>query len=289
MLKYEAAESKLIATDIAFENIKLASEKNKAPIIANFPYERASFKRINWTHDSNTIILYFDALQLHYIPQPQTKAIEFEANAKSFNYALSTLVYSPNSKRLRLLGYKNLSGSFDFHANWDIVSGDYNGDQNEIKLDDIGNLKFSVILGGINEDMMKDINFIQTEANTLAMFTLFDRISDQIKFGDINIRYDDRGFVNKVLDYNAENSGMTRETLRTQIKSTLPLMGTKIKDPEFVQNTSEQLGNFLDNPVLLTISMSPGITIPADLIEAMGEKSAIKLINLLKLKVDVNK
>lgn len=82
---------------------------------------------------------------------------------------------------------------------------------------------------------------------------------------------------------------MTRETLRTQIKSTLPLMVTKIKDPEFVQNTSEQLGNFLDNSVSLTVSMSPGITIPADLIEAMGEKSAIKLINLLKLKLEVNK
>ena len=146
---------------------------------------------------------------------------------------------SPNSERLRLLGYKNLSGSFDFHANWDIVSGNYNGDQNEIKLDDIGNLKFSVILGGINEDMVKDINFIQTEANTLAMFTIFDRISDQIKFGDINIRYDDRGFVNKVLDYNAENSGMTRETLRTQIKSTLPLMETKLK----IQNLSKILPN----------------------------------------------
>ena len=289
MLKYEAAESKLIVTDITFENIKLASEKNRDPIIANFPYERASFKQINWTHDDNTIILYFDALQLHYIPQPQTKAIEFEASAKSFNYALSTLVYSPNSERLRLLGYKNLSGSFDFHANWDIISGNYNGDQNEIKLDDIGNLKFSVNLGGINEDMMKDINFIQTEANTLAMFTVFDRISDRIKFGDINIRYDDRGFVNKVLDYNAEKNGMTRETLRTQIKSMLPSMGTKIKDPEFVQNTSEQLGNFLDNPVSLTISTSLGITIPADLIEAMGEKSAIKLINLLKLKLEVNK
>ena len=194
---------------------------------------------------------------------------------------------SPNPERLRLLGYKNLSGSFDFHANWDIVSGNYNGDQNEIKLDDIGNLKFSVILGGINEDMMKDINF-QTEANTLAMFTIFEGISDRIEFGDINIRYDDRGFVNKVLDYNAENSRMTRETLRTQIKSMLPLMGTKIKDPEFVQNTSEQLGNFLDNSVSLTVSMSPGITIPADLIEAMGEKSAIKLINLLKLKLEVN-
>jgi len=34
-------------------------------------------------------------------------------------------------------------------------------------------------------------------------------------------------------------------------------MGTKIKDPEFVQNTSEQLGNFLENPVSLTVSMSP--------------------------------
>ena len=55
---------------------------------------------------------------------------------------------------------------------------------------------------------------------------------------------------------------MTRETLRTQIKSTLPLMGTKIKDPEFVQNTSEQLGNFLENPVSMTVSVSLGKTIP---------------------------
>ena len=50
---------------------------------------------------------------------------------------------------------------------------------------------------------------------------------------------------------------MTHETLRTQIKSTLPLIGTQINDPEFVKNTAEQLGNFLDNPVSLTVSMSP--------------------------------
>ncbi|WP_078039529.1 hypothetical protein [Bartonella apihabitans] len=73
---------------------------------------------------------------------------------------------------------------------------------------------------------------------------------------------------------------MTRETLRTQIKSRLPLMGTKIKDPEFVQNTSEQLGNFLENPVSLTVSVSLGKTIPADIIAAIGEKSDVKLINL---------
>ena len=57
-------------------------------------------------------------------------------------------------------------------------------------------------------------------------------------------------------------------------------MVTKIKDPEFVQNTSEQLGNFLDNPVSLTISMSLEKTIPTDIIAAIGEKSDVKLINL---------
>ncbi|WP_295914948.1 hypothetical protein [uncultured Bartonella sp.] len=98
---------------------------------------------------------------MHYIPQPQTKAIEFEANAKSFNYALSTLVYSPNSERLRLLGYKNLSGSFDFHANWDIVSGNYNGDQNEIKLDDIGDAKIGVNFDRITKIMMEHFILIK--------------------------------------------------------------------------------------------------------------------------------
>ena len=55
---------------------------------------------------------------------------------------------------------------------------------------------------------------------------------------------------------------MTHETLRTQIKSTLPLIGTQINDPEFVKNTAEQLGNFLENPVSMTVSVSLGKTIP---------------------------
>ena len=112
--------------------------------------------------------------------------------------------------------------------NGDIDNGKFVSNHNGIKLDDIGNRKIRMNFGGITKIMMKHFILVQNEVNPLAMFTVFDRISDRIEFGDINIRYDDRGFVNKVLDYDAENSGMTRETLRTQIKSTLPLMGTKI-------------------------------------------------------------
>lgn len=78
----------------------------------------------------------------------------------------------------------------------------------------------------------------------------------------MTIRYDDRGFVIRALDYNAEKNRMTRQTPRTQIKSIRPLIGTQINDPEFVKNTAEQLGNFLENPVSMTVSVSLGKTIP---------------------------
>ena len=80
-----------------------------------------------------------------------------------------------------------------------------------------------------------------------------------------------------------------RLRLITELKATLPLIGAKIDDPEFVKNTSEQIGNFLDNPKSLTVSATPGKTIPLTVLYATGSISAAKLINLLKVKVEANK
>ena len=55
--------------------------------------------------------------------------------------------------------------------------------------------------------MMKHFILVQNEVNPLATLPVFDLIGDQLKIGDMTIRYDDRGFVIRALDYNAEKTG----------------------------------------------------------------------------------
>lgn len=93
--------------------------------------------------------------------------------------------------------------------NGDIDYGKLISNHNGIKLDDIGNRKISVNFGGItkNDETLHSCTKRSQSACYVACFRSYWR---SIK----NRRYEDRGFVNKVLDYNAENSGMTRETPR---------------------------------------------------------------------------
>ena len=80
-------------------------------------------------------------------------------------------------------------------------------DHNEIKLDDIGNLKASKNPAGITENMMKHFILLQTEVNLLATLPVFDLIGDQLKIDNMTIWYDDRGSVNKVLDIMRKRTG----------------------------------------------------------------------------------
>ena len=91
--------------------------------------------------------------------------------------------------------------------NGDIDNGKFVSNHNGIKLDDIGNRKIRMNFGGITKIMMKHFILVQNEVNPLATLPVFDLIGDQLKIGDMTIRYDDRGFVIRASDYNAEKTG----------------------------------------------------------------------------------
>ena len=114
-------------------------------------------------------------------------------------------------------------------------------------------------------------------------------IIQQLKFGDVSIRYDDNSLTNRILDYYAKKNGVTREDFIKQTKAMLPLLGSQIDDPDFVKATSEQIGNFLDNPKSLTVSATPDKSVPLPVLYATGSISMAKLIDLIKLKVEANK
>ncbi|WP_295732405.1 hypothetical protein [uncultured Bartonella sp.] len=294
MLRSATPEVTFNLKDISIEKIRLASKKNTNPLFLYFPYESSTIGEIYLTHQDQTF-LNVEAFNTIYLLQPDTKRVDLSGSIKSFYYEPEKSDNPEGAKWLKDLGYDKLSGSLNFHANWDSESGKYVGDRSEITIDNAGKLTLSTNIDGITEDLINNVkNLKQLQAATKQDDTTAEMLSvmgviQQLKFGDVTIHYDDKSLTNRILDYYAKQNGVTREDFITELKATLPLIGAKIDDPEFVKNTSEQIGNFLDNPKSLTVSATPGKTIPLTVLYATGSISAAKLINLLKVKVEANK
>ena len=296
-LKGTISEVTFNLKDISITKIRLASEKNKDPLFLYFPYESLAIGQI-YSAYQNQIVLNVEALKAIYLWQPDRKRMDLVHSVKSFSYEPDKIYKPDKYKWIKDLGYDKLSGSLNFHANWDSDNGKFVADHNEITIDNAGKLEFSINLDGITEDFINNVSKMQNakqqktsnqtdddNAKTLILLG----IVQQLKIGNINLRYEDNSLVNRVLDYYAKQNTVTRDDFIKQILESWSLIGAKVDDPEFIKSTSEQIEIFLHNPKSLSISGTPEAAVPLPIAYMAAVTSGAKFIDLFKIKVDANK
>ena len=296
-LKGTISEVTFNLKDISIDKIRLVSGKNANSLSSHFPYESSTVGQIRGTY-KDQIWLDIEAFKIMYLWQPDTKRMDLVHSVKSFSYEPDK-IYKPDAgKLLKDLGYDKLSGSLNFHANWDSDNGKFVADHNEITIDNAGKLEFSINLDGITEDLINNVYKIQntkqqktsnqTDDNNAKTLILLG-IVQQLKIGNINIRYEDNSLVNRILDYYAKQNTVTRDDFIKQILESWSLIGAKVDDPEFIKSTSEQIEIFLHNPKSLSISGTPEAAVPLPIAYMAAVTSGAKFIDLFKIKVDANK
>ena len=296
-LKGTISEVTFNLKDISFTKIRLASEKNKDPLFLYFPYESLAIGQI-YSSYQDQIFLNVEALKAIYLWQPDRKRMDLVHSVKSLSYEPDKIYKPVEYKWIKDLGYDKLSGSLNFHANWDSDNGKFVADHNEITIDNAGKLEFSINLDGITEDLINNVYKIQNakqqktsnqtdddNAKTLILLG----IVQQLKIGNINLRYEDNSLVNRILDYYAKQNTVTRDDFIKQILESWSLIGAKVDDPEFIKSTSEQIEIFLHNPKSLSISATPEAAVPLPIAYMAAVTSGAKFIDLFKIKVDANK
>ena len=296
-LKGTISEVTFNLKDISIDKIRLASEKNKDPLFLYFPYESLAIGQI-YSSYQDQIFLNVEALKAIYLWQPDRKRMDLVHSVKSFSYEPDKIYKPVEYKWIKDLGYDKLSGSLNFHANWDSDNGKFVADHNEIMIDNAGKLEFSINLDGITEDLINNVYKIQNakqqktsnqtdddNAKTLILLG----IVQQLKIGNINLRYEDNSLVNRILDYYAKQNTVTRDDFIKQILESWSLIGAKVDDPEFIKSTSEQIEIFLHNPKSLSISGTPEAAVPLPIAYMAAVTSGAKFIDLFKIKVDANK
>ncbi|CAM1647041.1 hypothetical protein [Bartonella apihabitans] len=296
-LKGTISEVTFNLKDISIDKIRLASEKNKDPLFLYFPYESLAIGQI-YSSYQDQIFLNVEALKAIYLWQPDRKRMDLVHSVKSFSYEPDKIYKPVEYKWIKDLGYDKLSGSLNFHANWDSDNGKFVADHNEITIDNAGKLEFSINLDGITEDLINNVYKIQNakqqktsnqtdddNAKTLILLGIIQ----QLKIGNINLRYEDNSLVNRILDYYAKQNTVTRDDFIKQILESWSLIGAKVDDPEFIKSTSEQIENFLYNPKSLSVSATPEAPVQLPIAYMAAVTSGAKFIDLFKIKVDANK
>ncbi|MEN3929580.1 hypothetical protein WJT86_00725 [Microvirga sp. W0021] len=146
-------------------------------------------------------------------------------------------------ENLKKVGLENLNVSYAVDASW-------NKDANELHINEIKTAEESMgstlIKGTIG-------NF------TSAMFTTDKQAATLSALGllvkDLSLHHEDKGMLNKLIELNAEEKGITPE----QIKSTVPMMAAFIPEPfasmESVKTIKDAALKFWANPGKLDISI----------------------------------
>ncbi|MCZ2158531.1 hypothetical protein NPX99_04465 [Bartonella sp. 220] len=144
----------------------------------------------------------------------------------------------------------------------------------------IGSGKVSAKLVNVDEKLFS----AQKDLMTLA--------SQDLSVTDINIRYTDAGFIDKLFSYLARNLGDTKHDLKKELYDNFYLMMTQtpqilLKDHEKAENISNSLGDFARNPQTLVIQITAkdnkGLTI-ADLETAL-QNDLSKVLDKVHLTV----
>jgi len=189
------------------------------------------------------------------------KGVELEVTPANFGLA---------SEVLRSMGYEELELSMEVDYNYRKKGGDLNVTQ-QIEVDDMGSYSASLKLAGIDLD-----DNLQPDMMTLQ----------RIKVSDSKVAYEDDSFIERLIEYGAEEKGVDADDIVDEIRMGLKqtIEAAKRKDSEFVVESLEQLSEFIEDPDAIEITMTPKKPLSYQEIILLGmrrdETALIKALNL---------
>ncbi len=113
-------------------------------------------------------------------------------------------------------------------------------------------------------------------------------LAEQLNVKSLSIRFDNDQLTQKLLAHYAKLQGADAKTLSQQVQMMVPLMATRLKNPDFTQQLKAASDKYFSDPKSLTISASPDQPVTFASIAATASLDPTKIIQLLKVGVDAN-
>jgi hypothetical protein len=113
-------------------------------------------------------------------------------------------------------------------------------------------------------------------------------VASTAKLESFSFRFDNAGIVEKLLDMQAKQSGMSKEDFVTQITGGLPFMLNFIGNEAFQKKVADAATAFLNDPKSITISAKPAAAVTFVQIMGAGQTAPQTLPDLLGADIQAN-
>ncbi|EJF88684.1 hypothetical protein [Bartonella tamiae] len=293
LLKNNNGDTTIDIKEITLENIYLTSEENTNIILDLMPVGRFTIGEFKATENLKPVAT-IQGINVVNTLQNDQSVLNTAFNIQKYDYPFEENTSEPTINFLKTLGYTQFSGALDWNINTNLNTGEVNNDKLLLTLDDMGALNLTFHINGFTKELIKDALTLQksvfnknVDENALMLAQI--GFLQQIEIKELQIAYHDDSLTGRILDGQAKDKGMSRSDFVAQIKMFLPLIATQIQHPEFVKNTTEQLGKYLDNPQSLIVSAKPETPVTSALISTLAATEPAKLVDVLNITIEANK
>lgn len=192
-----------------------------------------------------------------------------EGSPTKMTFTLEDLIYEAkqfaiktNDKKsiasLNQFGYERFDVDMNGMSRWDPVSGDMQVDPLMLTIADVGTLTTRLTIGGLTEELLRKFySASQKNAPKNAQEEMGLRALQALSLGTFEIRFDDKGLTDRVLNVEADRKGISRITLIAEMLKALPNVTGKIGDSAFQQKTAKTIETFLEDPKSIEIIARP--------------------------------
>lgn len=191
---------------------------------------------------------------------------------------ISTFAEDDSAKGvLAALGYDNLVINVTVEGSYDTAKQALTIGGITIDGKDLGKLAIGGTFGGLPRDKLQSADHLKELAPTATIETA-------------EIRFDDDGLTNRVLDMQAQQMGGKREDLVAMVPGFLPLAFTQanITNEQFQQQVTAAVSAFLKEPKSLVIKVAPATPVPLMEVGKAAMTDPNSVLTLLSVGVSAN-
>lgn len=194
---------------------------------------------------------------------------------------------------VRALGLGKIHLSADSQGSWSPYSGQYIINYMTINGQNIGSYNYKLHMGGYDMKFIKAVadlyaNILKDGAESTSMQVAAMGIIQQLSITNMEMRYDDASFADKLINYQAQKQSKTRAELVDEIKAQLQAGVLYFDNAPLVQQAAKAVGEFLDHPKSITIKIQPEQPVSFAILAAVGMAEPKKLWSVLNVIVEAN-
>ena len=191
-------------------------------------------------------------------------------------------------------GYSTINANYVSQGEWNTTTGDLSVPTNTLTIENMGSFNLGMALGGYTPAFLESLQEITDQMSSgdpnqaqAAQMQILGLVS-QLSFGNFIMRYEDQGGTDRLLEYYAQENGMTRNELVSQTMQTLPLILGQAGVPALQEQITSAVQSFLDNPQSITLSLQPAEPVPFPVLMGAAMSSPVEVVNALNAQVTAN-